>query len=92
MNSRIWSSDQSSDYFPIFKKAPSFGFDGVEIPFTAVSPNPAKIRRDLEQARRSADESRVFEVIIIGGASPQADISSSDRAVHERGKDGGRLR
>lgn len=75
----IWHGDPSAENYGFIGKAAEMGYDGVEIPTFDGNIDPSAIRQRISSLDRKMD------TIVVGGASPDMDISSGDEKVRERG-------
>lgn len=75
----IWHGDPSAENYGFIEKAGSMGYDGVEIPTFDGNINEKLINEKLSTS------SGKLAPIIVGGGSPELDISSDDQNAREGG-------
>jgi D-psicose/D-tagatose/L-ribulose 3-epimerase len=81
----IWSAGMSgndAENQALLEKISNIGFDGVEIPSLDGNLNPTKIREDLASLGRIG---RDLYPVIIGGGTPETDLSSESSSTRSQG-------
>lgn len=75
----VWYGEPSANGYDFIDKAASIGYDGVEIPTFDGNIDENAINQKLQSVSGN------LKAIVVGGGSPDKDVSSTDTSIREKG-------